>query len=84
VVPEVTGLLIPPGYPDAIAEAVLRLIRNPGERARMGSAARAWIMQRFVNERVLRLTVAFYQNLLATADAEVVTGFATDPAAVGD
>jgi glycosyltransferase involved in cell wall biosynthesis len=84
VVPEVTGLLIPPGYPDAIAEAVLRLIRNPGERTRMGSAARAWIMQRFVNERVLRLTVAFYQNLLATADAEIVTGFATDPAAVGD
>ena len=84
VVPEVTGLLIPPGYPEAIAEAVLRLIRNPGERARMGSAARAWVMQRFVNERVLRLTVAFYQNLLATADAENVTGFATDPAAVGD
>jgi len=84
VVPEFTGLLIPPGYPEAITEAVLRLIRNPGERARMGSAARTWVMQRFVNERVLRLTVAFYQNLLATADAENVTGFASDPAAVGD
>src|ERR1039458_7732921 len=27
VVPEVTGLLIPPGYPEAISEAVLKLLR---------------------------------------------------------
>ena len=29
VVPEVTGLLIPPGYPEAIREAVLKLLARP-------------------------------------------------------
>ena len=42
VVPEVTGLLIPPGYPEAISEAVLKLLRDPQRRRRMGVAARAW------------------------------------------
>ena len=32
VVPEVTGLLIPPGYPEAISEAVLKLLRDPERR----------------------------------------------------
>jgi len=35
VVPEVTGLLIPPGYPVAISETVLQLLRNPERRRRM-------------------------------------------------
>ena len=43
VVPEVTGLLIPPGYPEAISEAVLKLLRDPDRRRRMGEAARAWV-----------------------------------------
>jgi glycosyltransferase involved in cell wall biosynthesis len=84
VIPEVTGLLIPPGYPEAIAEAVLRLIRNPRERARMGSAARRWVIEHFVNQRVLGLTVAFYQDLLAAAAAQNVAEFTTGPAVVGD
>jgi glycosyltransferase involved in cell wall biosynthesis len=70
VVPEVTGLLIPPGYPEAIFEAVLSLIRNPARRRRMGVAARAWVLEHFVNRHVLRLTAAFYKSLLAQAKAE--------------
>ncbi len=64
VIPEVTGLLVPAGYPRAIAESVLRLIRNPQDRLRMGLAARAWVIDRFVNGRVLDLTVMFYRKLL--------------------
>jgi glycosyltransferase involved in cell wall biosynthesis len=64
VVPEVTGLLIPPGYPVAISEAVLRLLRDGGLRWRMGLAARAWILEHFVDERVLGRTAAFYKTLL--------------------
>lgn len=67
VVPEVTGLLIPPGYPEAICEAVLRLLRNPERRLQMGLAARAWVLQNFIDERVLGLTAAYYKSLLKTA-----------------
>src|SRR5579863_4110478 len=36
VLPEVTGLLVPAGSPQAIAESLLRVIRCPAERMRMG------------------------------------------------
>lgn len=64
VLPEVTGLLIPPGHPEAITEAVLQLLRDPERRRRMGTAARARVFELFVNERVLGLTVALYKSLL--------------------
>jgi glycosyltransferase involved in cell wall biosynthesis len=64
VVPEVTGLLIPPGYPEAISEAVLKLLRDPIRRRRMGEAARAWVCTHFADERVLRLAISFYRSML--------------------
>jgi glycosyltransferase involved in cell wall biosynthesis len=64
VLPEVTGLLIPPGYPEAISEAVLQLLRNPRRCRRMGEAARSWVLEHYVNERVLRRTVRYYKSLL--------------------
>jgi len=67
VVPEVTGLLIPPGYPEAISEAVLKLLRNPERRLQMGLAARAWVLEHYVDERVLGLTADYYKSLLKTA-----------------
>jgi glycosyltransferase involved in cell wall biosynthesis len=64
VVPEVTGLLIPPGYPVAIREAVLKLLRNPERCCRMGKAARAWVLDHYVNGQVLGSTVLYYKSLL--------------------
>jgi glycosyltransferase involved in cell wall biosynthesis len=64
VVPEVTGLLIPPGYPIAISEAVLQLLHSQKRRCRMGLAARAWVLDHYVNGRVLGLTVGYYHSLL--------------------
>jgi hypothetical protein len=64
VVPEVTGLLIPPGYPEAICESVLKLLRDPERRRRMGQAAQAWVVEHYVNGRVLGLTAAYYKGLL--------------------
>jgi glycosyltransferase involved in cell wall biosynthesis len=64
VVPEVTGLLIPPGYPEAIAEAVCKLLADPERARRMGAAARAWILEHYVDEHVMRLTSSFYKSLL--------------------
>jgi len=64
VLPEVTGLLIQPGYPDGISEAVLGLLRDPERRLRMGLAARAWVFEHFIDERVLGLIAAYYKRQL--------------------
>jgi glycosyltransferase involved in cell wall biosynthesis len=83
VVPEVTGLLIPPGYPEAISEAVLKLLRDPARRQRMGEAARAWVVEHYANDRVLGLATAFYKSLLAEGTqrnlAEPSTALAAAP-----
>ena len=85
VVPEVTGLLIPPGYPVAISEAVLQLLRDPERRWRMGRAARAWVLDHYVNGRVLGRTVRYYQSLLdqnlsgGTTSRPVATDSALNP-----
>lgn len=64
VVAEVTGLLIPPGYPYAIYEAVIKLIRDSPRRLRMGQAARRWILEHYKESRVVGLTVEYYRSLL--------------------
>ena len=83
VVPEVTGLLIPPGYPEAISEAVLMLLRDPERRQRMGVAARAWVVEHFANQRVLALITTFYKSLLEPAaqrsQVSIPTGLAAEP-----
>ncbi len=67
VVPEVTGLLIPPGYAEAISEAVVKLLRDPERRLRMGLAARKWVREHYIDERVLGLTAVYYLSLLEPA-----------------
>ena len=71
VVPEVTGLLIPPGFPAAISEAALKLLRDPARRSAMSKAARSWICEHFSDVRVLRLAVSFYESLLQPQQASM-------------
>ena len=63
VVPEVTGLLIPPGYEEAITESVLKLLADEPRRRRMGSAAREWVRTHYANHRILRLNAEFYKGV---------------------
>jgi glycosyltransferase involved in cell wall biosynthesis len=67
VVPEVTGLLIPPGHPEAISEAVLKLLLNPERRLHMGAAARRWVLEHYSSERVLGLLTDYYKTLMEEA-----------------
>ncbi len=81
VVPEVTGLLIPPGYPKAISKAVITLLRDPERRMRMGQAARAWVVEHFIDRRVLGLATAFYKSRPEPAAERNQAGRATALAA---
>ena len=82
VIPEVTGLLVPPGYPHAICEAVVGLLRDPDRRRRMSAAARRWVVENYEDRRVLGMAVAFYLKLMRPAVAEVSGSEAEQPEAV--
>ena len=53
------GIFVPPGDPAALADAVLRLKRDPQEREEMGRAARQYVVKHFDRaqhaERLARL-----------------------------
>jgi glycosyltransferase involved in cell wall biosynthesis len=48
----------------AIEESVLKLLRDPERRRRMGDAARAWVLKHYGNDQVLTRTAKFYKSLL--------------------
>jgi glycosyltransferase involved in cell wall biosynthesis len=58
---EVQGLLVPPGDPDALAAALVRLARDPAERARMSAAGPARVRDAFSLDRMIDA----YEALLA-------------------
>jgi glycosyltransferase involved in cell wall biosynthesis len=64
VLPEVTGLLIPPGDAETLTKAMLQLLASSARRRQMGAAARRWVAERFPQARVNALTVALYNDLL--------------------
>ncbi len=69
VVDHVTGLLVPPRSPDAVAAALAELLRRPHWRRAMGvaGARRAWA--RYAWPRIARSTLEAYTSLTARAMA---------------
>ncbi|MEM2045969.1 MAG: glycosyltransferase [Candidatus Bathyarchaeia archaeon] len=66
VIDGVTGFLVPPKDPEALAQAMLRLIELPEEkRQRMTEAARRHILANFSLDRVVDQWEALYRELLA-------------------
>jgi glycosyltransferase involved in cell wall biosynthesis len=64
-----TGLLVPPGDPSALAEAVIRLLRNRDEARRLGETARALVPARFPLRRMIEQTERLYLEVLAAKPA---------------
>lgn len=60
-----TGLLVPPGSPEALAEAMLTLYRQPDLARRMGAAGRQRVEADFDSRRM----VAQYESLYLPAQA---------------
>ncbi len=59
-----TGFLVPPRNPDALAEALQKLIESRALRTRMGMAARRRVERYFTDEIVCRQTVLVYEALM--------------------
>jgi|SRR5712691_1272780 len=57
---EVTGLLVPPGDPNALAKAIIRLMEDPVLADRLGAAAREVVCARFGVDRMLARVQALY------------------------
>src|SRR4051794_25970363 len=64
VVPE-TGLLIAPRDPDALAAAVIELLRDPARRAAMSAASRVRHAERFTVDRMVAGTAAVYDAVVS-------------------
>jgi len=62
-----TGLLIPPEQPELLAQAVIQLLTNPEQRARMGVAGYARLVQEFTVAKMVDRTANLYQSLLSKA-----------------
>ncbi|AFV10476.1 glycosyl transferase [Thermacetogenium phaeum DSM 12270] len=60
----VTGLLVPPADPGALARAMLRLLEDPAEGRRLGAAAREVLLERFSLDRTVAQTAGLYRSLL--------------------
>jgi glycosyltransferase involved in cell wall biosynthesis len=65
VVPEETGVIVPPGDPGAVAAAVLEVLGDPPRAVQMAAAARRRIEREFDVRRMAERTAAAYERLLA-------------------
>ena len=60
----ITGLLVPVGNVDALAEAIASLLRNPEYARKMGIAARERIVERYKPQRIWEALASEYMGLL--------------------
>ncbi len=60
----VTGMLVPPGDPDALVGALNELLENDQLRAGLGKAARLRVEQEFTAERMIARTLDLYDEVL--------------------
>lgn len=61
-----TGLLVPPRDPQALAEAVLKLIANPDLAFNLGRCGRRLLEQRFTVEKMVEDTLRLYRAVIAS------------------
>lgn len=59
-----TGLLVPPGDPAALAEAIILLLKDQGLARQLGEAGRKLVEEQFAMSRIVEKVDRFYTTLL--------------------
>lgn len=65
VIPGVTAQIVPPGEPQALAQACLELFRDPERMRRMGAAGKQRVQERYSLEAMIDRTCQVYESWLA-------------------
>ncbi len=65
LIPNETGLLVPPRDPGALAEAICQLLDHPEWAAQMGQNGRQRVAEQFTIERMVEQTEALYEQLFS-------------------
>jgi glycosyltransferase involved in cell wall biosynthesis len=65
----VNGLLVPPRDHHALSEAIVRALKDPALRRRMGDAGFARVNERFTVDRMVAGTAAVYERVAGTSRA---------------
>jgi len=58
----VTGILVPSKDPNALADAIVRLLRDPDLRKRLGNAGRERVLSEFRTDRIVEQTLKVYES----------------------
>lgn len=61
----VTGIVIPPEDPDALAAAITQLLDDPATAKAMGVAGKQRVAEKFTTEAMMKQTTTAYRKLLA-------------------
>ena len=72
----VTGLVVPPQHPAELGDAILALLRDPGQRARFGAAGLERARALFTVDRMVDATIEAYAR---AADTPRAAGNGTPP-----
>ena len=64
---EKTGLVVPPGDPEALAQALLQLLNNPREAIEMGKAAKARHTARYTAESMAKSLENCYLSVIPSS-----------------
>ena len=69
-----TGITVPPADPAALAAGICSLLRSPALRQRLAEQGRAYVLERFSQERQVRETGEFFLEALGRTSSAVHSG----------
>jgi glycosyltransferase involved in cell wall biosynthesis len=76
IINERTGLTVPPENAQELADALVRLLRQPELRHRLARAGRQWVLEHFSHEQQIRKTQELYLRAWETSRAMKRNGVA--------